>query len=183
MPAQCSRRRPRAAWRAALAAAFLALSAPSLADFSGKVVDVADGDTLTVLAGTRSVRIRLWGIDAPEHGQPWSRRARAALRDRALGRVADVAERGVDRYGRTLARVSVEGGDLAEAQVREGHAWVYRFYTDDERLLDLERDARSAGRGLWASGKPEPPWRYRDRIPSGSEYGSSAGRGAVDAPR
>lgn len=183
MLAACSRRRPRAIWRVAVSVAFLALAAPSLADFSGKVVDVADGDTLTVHAGARSVRIRLWGIDAPEHGQPWSRRARAALRERALGRIADVAERGVDRYGRTLARVSVAGADLAEVQLREGHAWVYRLYTDDERLLALEHEARSARRGLWASGDPEPPWRYRERVPPGSEYGSSTSRSAADARR
>jgi endonuclease YncB( thermonuclease family) len=145
----------------ALAASFAATAA--CAEFTARVVRVHDGDTLTVLDRGREVRIRLWGIDAPEHGQPWSRRARDALAARAMRRDAVVVERGADAYGRTLARVSVGGVDLAEAQVRDGYAWVFHRYTSDERLLALEDDARVARRGLWSSADAEAPWNWRER--------------------
>ena len=161
-------RAPRRRWpdaRRAFIVAFAALAAAGAAhaDFTARVVHVLDGDTLTVVARGREVRIRLWGIDAPEHGQPWSRSARDALATRALHREALVVERGIDAYGRTLARVSVGGVDLAEAQLRDGYAWVYRRYASDERLLALENDARAARRGLWSRADAEAPWRWRER--------------------
>ena len=144
------------------------------AELTGRVVAVADGDTLTVLVdGRREVRVRLWGIDAPERGQPWSRRSRDGLAARALRRDARIAERGTDGFGRVLARVSVDGADLAEAQLRDGYAWVFRRYTSDPGLLALEDAARAARRGLWSRREPEPPWRFRDRtqaVPSGVSW-------------
>lgn len=154
----------------ALALAFAAVAAlaaaPSLAEFTGRVVSVADGDTLTVRDGARDVHVRLWGIDAPERGQPWSKRSREALAARVLRRDVTVEERGKDSYGRILARVRVEGADVADAQVRDGWAWVFRRYTDDAALMAFEAEARAARRGLWASPDPEPPWRYRERVRS-----------------
>lgn len=167
-----TRRAPRRCWPdarpaslAALALAALVVAGAARGDFAARVVHVSDGDTLTVVTRGREVRIRLWGIDAPEHGQPWSRRARDALASRALRREALVAVRGTDAYGRTLARVRVDGVDLAEAQLRDGYAWVYRRYTSDERLVALEDDARAARRGLWSRADAEPPWLWRERQP------------------
>jgi micrococcal nuclease len=166
--------RPRSwpdARRLAAAAAVVASLAATAAgaDFTGRVVSVADGDSLTLRNGTREIQVRLWGIDAPEHGQPWSKRAREALAARALRRDARVVERGIDAYGRTLARVSVDGTDLAEAQLRDGWAWVFRRYTDDPGFVALEADARASRRGLWADRDPEPPWRFRERAKSAGE--------------
>jgi endonuclease YncB( thermonuclease family) len=161
--------RPRS-WADAARVAALALGAAAAlaagsarADFTGRVVGVADGDTLTVLDGSRQVRVRLWGIDAPERGQPWSRRSRETLAARAMHRDALVATRGTDGYGRTLARVAVDGADLGEAQLRDGLAWVYRRYTKDRAMIAIEDEARAARRGLWSQNDPEPPWIYRAR--------------------
>lgn len=151
------------AFALAIAAAAAFAATPVRADFSGKVVAVADGDTLTVRDGTRDVHVRLWGIDAPERGQPWSKRSRESLVALALRRDARVVERGRDSYGRTLAQVRIGDVDLAEAQVRGGWAWVFLRYTNDAALVALEADARAARRGLWSSPDPEPPWRYRER--------------------
>ncbi|CAG0981076.1 Thermonuclease [Burkholderiales bacterium] len=158
-----ARRAVRAIALAAGTAVALAAAGAAFADFSGRVVAVTDGDTLTVLDGTRAVRVRLWGVDAPERGQPWSRRARDALAARAMHRDVRVETVGTDGYGRTLARVSVGGVDLAEAQLRDGMAWVFRRYTGDPALVALEEDARDARRGLWMQREPEAPWRYRER--------------------
>ncbi|HQU50638.1 MAG TPA: thermonuclease family protein [Casimicrobiaceae bacterium] len=151
----------------ALAALVAVAAPPSFADFSGRVVAVADGDTITVRDGARDVHVRLWGIDAPERGQPWSKRSRQALAARALRQDAEVAERGKDSYGRTLARVVVGGTDLGDAQLADGLAWVYRRYSNDGAMLALEEGARSARRGLWSLPEPEPPWQWRARRTQG----------------
>lgn len=148
----------------ALAAVAALAASPSRADFTGRVVSVADGDTLTVRDGARDVHVRLWGIDAPERSQPWSKRSREALVALASHREVQVLERGKDDYGRTLARVRVDGADVAEAQLRDGWAWVFLRYTNDATFVALEAEARAARRGLWASRDPEPPWRYRERM-------------------
>lgn len=153
----------RAAAIAACAIVALAVAGKACADFSGRVVGVSDGDTLTVLDGARQVRVRLWGIDAPERKQPWSSRSRDALAARAMHRDAVVATRGTDGYGRTLARVAVDGVDLGEVQLRDGLAWVYRRYTKDRAMIAIEDEARAARRGLWSQNDPEPPWIYRAR--------------------
>ncbi len=171
----------RAAAVAACAVAALATAGAACADFTGRVVGVADGDTLTVLVGSRQVRVRLWGIDAPERKQPWSSRSRDALAARAMHRDAIVATRGTDGYGRTLARVAVDGVDLGEAQVRDGMAWVYRRYSKDRAMIALEDDARAARRGLWSLPDPEPPWAWRAREARTSDASPSSQRGATKA--
>lgn len=179
--------RPRS-WPDAVRVAALALGAAAAlaagsarADFTGRVVGVADGDTLTVLVGARQVRVRLWGIDAPERGQPWSSRSRDALAARAMHRDALVGTRGTDGYGRTLARVAVDGVDLGEAQVRDGMAWVYRRYTKDRPMIAIEDEARAARRGLWSLPDPEPPWAWRAREARTSDASPSSQRGATKA--
>ena len=171
----------RAAAIAACAVAALATAGAACADFTGRVVGVADGDTLTVLVGSRQVRVRLWGIDAPERKQPWSSRSRDALAARAMHRDAIVATRGTDGYGRTLARVAVDGVDLGEAQVRDGMAWVYRRYTKDRPMFAIEDEARAARRGLWSLPDPEPPWAWRAREARTSDASPSSQRGATKA--
>ena len=151
----------------AFCGALALVSGAALADFSGRVVGVADGDTLTVVDGGRQVRVRLWGIDAPERKQPWSSRSRDALAARAMHRDAVVATRGTDGYGRTLARVAVDGVDLGEVQLRDGLAWVYRRYTKDRAMIAIEDEARAARRGLWVTRDPEPPWAWRERNGTG----------------
>ena len=154
---------PDAVRLAALACALAFAPLAARADFAGRVVGVVDGDTLTILDGSRQVRVRLWGIDAPERGQPWSSRSREALAARAMHREARVAARGTDGYGRTLARVVVDGVDLGDAQLADGLAWVYRRYSHDRAMLALEEGARAARRGLWSLTDPEPPWEWRAR--------------------
>jgi len=131
---------------------------------SGRVVGVVDGDTLTVRTdGGAQVRIRLYGIDAPERAQPWSDEALHALADLVANKTVRFEKVDTDRYGRTVARVYVHDTDVNAELVRQGAAWVYRKYTDDPALLELERVARAQKRGLWALPAEQrvPPWEWR----------------------
>lgn len=165
--------------------AFLLLTLPASAQepgqtITGKVAQVRDGDTIEIMRGGPLTAVRLHGIDAPESGQPFGRAAERRARKLAGGKVVRVEVVDTDRYGRTVGRVEIGGGDLGEILVREGLAWWYREYAPrDATLESLERQARNAGRGLWSRRNPIPPWDWREgergqaekrRAPTGLRY-------------
>lgn len=133
-----------------------------LADFSGKVVGISDGDTITVLRDKTPVKIRLAEIDAPESAQPFGNRAKQALSDLVFGKVVRVEERGQDKYRRTLATIYVDDLNVNAEMVRLGMAWVYRKHAPKKSdLYRIEAEAKLARRGLWADSDPVPPWDWR----------------------
>jgi len=67
-----------------------------------------------------------------------------------------------DRYGRTLAKVIVDGQDANLEQVKRGMAWAYAKPTTDSRYFDAEKEARLARRGIWSEDGAAPPWEYRN---------------------
>jgi endonuclease YncB( thermonuclease family) len=133
--------------------------------WTGKVVGIADGDTITVLRdGHEQVKIRLYGIDAPESGQPFGKASKQNLSSMVHGQSVQIEVMDTDRYGRTVARIFVDGEDVNAAQLRSGHAWLYRQYCKTwvcGEWAGLETEARSNGAGLWADKDPTPPWQWR----------------------
>jgi len=141
----------------------VALSFPALADFTGKVVGVADGDTLTVLNDRVLIKIRLVEIDAPEKAQAFGNRSKQSLSDLCFNKIVKLEDKRKDRYGRTLTRVYCDGVDANAEQVRRGMAWVYRKYAPkNSPLYEVEAAARNERRGLWADNDPVPPWDWRN---------------------
>jgi endonuclease YncB( thermonuclease family) len=134
----------------------------------GKVVRVADGDTITLLLEDRTqVNIRFSGIDAPEKGQAWGQRSRQSMSSLAAGRYARAYVGKRDRYGRGVAIVVIDGRDVGLEQLRRGMAWTYtRYlgelpYREQGLYLQAEREARDARRGLWSDPRPQEPWDWR----------------------
>ncbi len=127
----------------------------------GKVVRIADGDTITVLVDRTQVKVRLSEIDAPERAQDYSQRSRQALADLVFGKEVKVVTHGKDRYGRVIGDVFVGGNSVNEIMVRQGWAWNFVKYSKSPHLAELEHEARAEGRGLWAGKNPIPPWEYR----------------------
>jgi endonuclease YncB( thermonuclease family) len=140
----------------------LYLPAAQAATFSGKVVGIADGDTLTVLTPSKQQhKIRLAEIDAPEKHQPFGTKSKQSLSDLCFGKDAEVSPRVKDRYQRIVARVKCAGVDVNLEQVNRGMAWVYRKYAKDHDLYVLEHGAKVEKRGLWTDSSPTPPWQWR----------------------
>jgi micrococcal nuclease len=137
--------------------------------FKGKCVGVKDGDSITVLNGKSPVEIRLEGIDCPEKGQPFGKNAKKFTSSLVFGKIVTVKPETIDRYGRTVARVYVNGRDLSLELVRAGLAWHYKHYSSDPVLAKAEEAARGKKLGLWAMPSPEPPWDYRHR---GDKHGA-----------
>lgn len=137
---------------------------------SGKVVSVADGDTVTILDASKvQHKVRLAGIDAPERAQAFGERSREALADLVAGRAVIVETHKEDRYGRLIGKILLNGRDVNREQVRSGMAWFYRDYAHEQTEADqqsydrAETEAKDFRRGLWADKRPVPPWEFRKK--------------------
>lgn len=140
---------------------------------AGRVLEVYDGDTVTVLDGPRKFRVRLYGIDAPEAIQDYGIESRDLLRKLILGKTVAIAVMNVDPYGRAVARITSEGTDINAEMIREGAAWYYRHFAPNETAFaEAETAARGARKGLWKTASPMPPWDFRkqNREPSSQTY-------------
>jgi endonuclease YncB( thermonuclease family) len=139
---------------------------------NGKVIRVADGDTVTLLTEDKAqISIRLAKIDAPESGQPYGNRSKQALSNLAFGKQVQVQVQTKDRYGRTVGRPYVSNLDVCEEMVRIGAAWVYRDFVIDQSLFDIENQARDAKRGIWSLSEAQQvePWNWRRGLESGGD--------------
>ena len=126
----------------------------------GKVVGVTDGDTIKILTPERQqVKVRLYGIDAPEKKQPYGTAAKRYLADLIAGKTVQIEERGKDRYKRVLGVAYLDGRDVNEILVLNGYAWAFTKYS--KIYESQEWQARSKGLGLWRDKNPIRPeiWR------------------------
>ena len=146
----------------------LALTATVHADeIRGKVVSIADGDTITVLDSEKvQHKIRLGGIDAPEKAQPYGQTSKQSLSDLVYGKTVIVDSDKTDRYGREVGKVLVDGVDTNLEQVRRGLAWHYKAYQREQSPEDrlaysaAETEAAAAHIGLWQDAVPVAPWEW-----------------------
>lgn len=125
---------------------------------------VTDGDTLQI----REVKIRLYGVDAPESSQTCvrqrqvygcGREAAFALADLVRGKNVTCVRRDTDRYGRMVAVCTVSGTEINRWLVERGHALPYVQYGGGV-YRDAEAKAKAARRGLY-TGTFQNPWDYR----------------------
>lgn len=147
---------------AALITGLLWMQEAAAERIEGKVVGVADGDTITVLDGDkRQHKIRLHQIDAPEKKQDLGMRSKQSLSDLVYGKAVDIEVVDIDRYGREVGKVWVGALDANLEQVKRGMAWVYRKYAREQSYYMAEDAARKAKTGLWDQPNPIPPWESR----------------------
>lgn len=142
--------------------AILFVTCPAFAQtVVGRVVSVADGDTLTLLCADRSqVPLRLHGVDCPEMGQAFGQRAKQFTSAAVFGKEvrAEFRDGECDRYRRIVVEVfTPDVKSLNRELVRAGLAWWYRRYAPTEQnLAALEQKSRTARRGLCAAAEPIP---------------------------
>ena len=145
----------------------------------GRVVAVADGDTITVLDADRQQhKIRLQGIDAPEKAQPFGERSKLNLSRLVFGKDVRVEWQKRDKYKRIVGKVWVQPADCptcpmtldaGHAQITVGLAWWYRKYASEQSPQDRgayefsEQESKAKRVGLWSDPNPTPPWEWRRR--------------------
>lgn len=142
------------------------------AEKEGTCLKVLDGDTIIFreAGAVDSIKIRLWGIDAPEKDQAFGPEATRKLarliehKSVTLRFHKDAVEsaKGRDGYSRDLATIYRKGRNINLELVQGGYAWHYAYYAADvTELADAERAARAAGLGLWADANPQEPRQFR----------------------
>ena len=130
--------------------------------FSGKVVGVSDGDTISVLVNGIVRKVRLNGIDCPEKKQAFGQQAKSFTSASSFDKEVKVLGSGTDRYKRTIGEVILPNGEnLNELLLQNGFAWWYKKYSSDEHKHQLEDQARKQKRGLWQDQHASAPWDFR----------------------
>jgi len=132
-------------------------------ELAGRIIEVYDGDTATLLTKENmKYKIRFYGIDAPEAAQEGGIDSRDALREKILGKEVTVNVVSTDRYGRAVGRVMIGGRNINQEMIAEGRAWYYKAYASGEyEFARAEDRARRKSLGLWKSASPMPPWEWR----------------------
>ena len=121
---------------------------------------VMDGDTFK----SGETRVRLWGIDAPEKGQPYADEARARLKELIEGKAVRLEWKDKDQHSREVAIVYAGSTNINLQMVKEGLAWHYAYFAPDARdLAAAEKAARKKRKGLWADDEPVNPYEFRKR--------------------
>lgn len=148
--------------------------------FAGEVIFTAvsrviDGDTIEILKDDEFVKVRLYGVDAPERSQKYGKEATDKVIEllRPVNMISvNILDK--DRYGRYIATVHTNDEDMVKVNsyggvrgdvglilVDQGLAWHYKKYSDSEELEAAEIYARTNKIGLWSEENPIPPWEYR----------------------
>lgn len=138
---------------------------------TGMVRTVYDGDTVLLVTREDSrLKVRLYGIDAPETAKPdepgqlYGAMAKRALMHKVIGRRVTAEIVDIDPYRRAVAVIRYEGRDINREMVSEGMAWAYRQYLQgayESAYIGSESRARSRRAGLWQQANPQPPWEFR----------------------
>lgn len=133
--------------------------------FSVKVVGISDGDSFTVInRDNLQLKIRVYGIDAPEKKQAFGNKSKEALSDLIFGKDIMIDVQTQDRYGRYVAYVFTPfGEDVSLLMLSQGMAWHYARFDSTEEYALAERIARGKRLGLWADAQPVAPWEFRKK--------------------
>ena len=131
-------------------------------ELTGRVVRVADGDTITVLDGSNTQhKVRLNRIDAPESGQAFGNVSKKHLSSMVAGKEVKVYWEKTDKYGRILGDITCCSTNVNLQMVKEGLAWHFKFYDKTPEYAEAEKAAREKKLGLWADPNPVEPYQFR----------------------
>lgn len=146
---------------------FEKVTAPSYAKNAktkmGVVVRVHDGDTFQVKTKDDTLKVRVYGIDAPEIGQKYGPQSRDKADKLVGGKKVILRIITTDRYNRNVSVVQTsEGLNFNEAMIKSGYAYYYRDYAkNNATFAKLEAEAKKKKAGVWADPNSEKPWKYR----------------------
>ncbi|WP_297407397.1 thermonuclease family protein [uncultured Cetobacterium sp.] len=131
-------------------------------NISGKVIKVADGDTITILDKGKKVRVRFYGIDAPEKKQEYGLKSFNILKKLVNKKEVTVHIKDKDQYGRVVGIVYLSDKNINLYMLKSGNAWWYKRYAKNEYKFRLAvKEAQKKDLGLWKEKNPTPPWIFR----------------------
>jgi endonuclease YncB( thermonuclease family) len=160
---------------------FLSFARETIRTVTGTVTKVSDGDTIHVTTPEQTkLRVRLYGIDAPETpktdqhtgrvnipGQPNGEESKKALEAKIMGQQIRLDIIDIDQYKRMIGMVWIGNRNVNLEMLQEGYAEVYYIYLKEpykRQFLQAQRDAKSAKIGIWSLRNYESPRDFRKRF-------------------
>lgn len=152
----------------------------------GTFTEIKSADLLIFQHDAGTYTIRLYGVDAPETGEPFALEARLLTRALVMGgREHRVRIEGRNERGEMVAKVLVDGQDVGLALLRAGLAKRvpdvhYKLMSDDQpdALVAAENEARLANRGVWKGASPKKGTKAQSSVPQ--LPGPVRGGGTID---
>lgn len=153
----------------------------SIRTITGTVTKVSDGDTIQLTTAEHTkLRVRLYGIDAPEtdkinnhtgrvskSGQSYGEESWKALKNIIMWKQVRLDILDIDRYHRMVGIIWLNNRNINLEIIREGNAEAYIEYLKPpyrSEFLKAEREARSAKKGIWSLQDYERPKDFRKRL-------------------
>ena len=148
---------------------------------TGTVTKVSDGDTIHLTTQEQTVlKVRLYGIDAPETdkvssrtgqvnipGQPYGDESYKALHDKIMGKQVKLDILDIDKYRRMVGMIWLNDRNINLEMVREGYAEAFIEYLEEpykSEFLKAQQEAKSAKKGIWSLAEYERPRDFRKRL-------------------
>jgi endonuclease YncB( thermonuclease family) len=173
---------------AVLATSVLFIQQARAATLTGKVIEINDGDEITIFNMNRPVRIRLIGIDAPEKDQAFGEIAKQHLADLVMDKFVFVEYTGIGLHTDLIGRVLLNGADINAQMIRDGAAWYapqlsHLTDTDKEIYSKSEEAARNEKRGLWQVDGAVAPWEFVKARESAKQFANKQASASDEAKR
>lgn len=140
---------------------FILIFLLSLNLFANQVIKVYDGDTIKVRQGKKAIKVRLYGIDAPESNQNFGAYCTRMLSKKIFNKQVKLKIKGKDKYKRKVAIVYLGDEDINQYMVDNGCAWAYTYYSKKYKQNELK--AREELKGLWIDKKAQNPYEWRKK--------------------
>lgn len=134
-------------------------------ELTGKVSKVIDGDTIELLAKENpyhhitKLKIRLYGIDAPELKQAYGKEAKEYLSALILKQEVSLIIENKDKYDRFVGTIFLKGQDINKEMVKNGYAHAYESFS--KKYLAEQADAKKFKLGLWQDERVMSPSEFR----------------------
>lgn len=129
---------------------------------SGKVIRVSDGDTILIQSGSQKIRVRMYGIDAPELKQKYGEESKKYLKKRIMDKNVDIKVINQDQYGRKVGKVFYKNKDINLEMLETGNAWFYEYHAKHEKdYRKAFKNAKEQKLGLWKDKNPQNPRNFR----------------------
>lgn len=149
-----------------------------------RVIYISDGDTISVkrelngILEGELIKIRMYGIDAPEKTQDYGMESKEALSNKIKDKLVEVEVKSKDRYGRTVGIIWLDNRNINEEMIRDGQAWYYEEYDkNNENSRIYQENAIKNKLGLFSRKNIEKPWEYRKKDRDNLEKERSGKRG------
>lgn len=132
--------------------------------FTAVVTSIIDGDSIKVRDGRKKYEIRLYGIDAPEYGQPYGAKAKKLVKKTILRKKVHVIPVERDKYNRLVAIILYDGKSINKRLISSGLAWYYPKYCKMRVCRDWRKEwkkAQKRRRNIWKNSSAKAPWKWR----------------------